>query len=175
MTQWQVLVERHDNTRARFEGPGISSPAIIGRGGVRAAQDKQESDGATPLGSYPLRQLFYRPDREMEPITKLPKTALSPDLGWCDAPDDPAYNRLVRLPYGPSHEKLWREDSVYDLILTIGHNDDPVVPGRGSAIFIHLQRPDGTPTDGCVALPAPDMRRFLRMAAPGDIITIKRL
>lgn len=143
---------------------------ILGRGGVRG--DKREGDGATPLGRFALRLVYWRADRVAEPLTALPKRPIRPQDGWCDDPADPAYNRPVASPYPARHEKLWRDDGVYDLILVIGHNDDPVVPGAGSAVFVHLTRPERTPTDGCVAFDAADLRRLLAAAAPGDFLTV---
>src|ERR1700689_2079632 len=107
----------------------------LGPGGVAAVADKHEGDGATPAGAWPLRRVLYRPDRRAAPATGLPVAPLDPADGWCDAPGDPAYNRPVVLPYPASAERLWRDDHVYDLIVVLGHNDDPVVPRAGSAIF----------------------------------------
>ena len=114
----------------------------LGRGGVAALAAKREGDGATPAGLWPMRRLFYRPDRIAAPATRLPSTALQESDGWCDAPADQAYNRAVKLPYAASAEHLWRDDEVYDLIVVLGYNDAPVIPGRGSAIFLHVARPD---------------------------------
>lgn len=128
--------------------------AAIGRGGIRS--DKREGDGGTPTGLLPLRTVFYRPDRQPAPGCAVPVRALAPHDGWCDDPAHPSYNRLVRLPIDASAEALWRdEDGVYDIIGELGWNDDPVRPGRGSAIFLHVARPDYAPTEGCIAL-APD-------------------
>ena len=85
---------------------------------------------------------------------------------------DPAYNRPVRRPYPASHEAMWREDGLYDLILVLGHNDDPPEPGLGSAIFLHCKRGDYEPTEGCVALDPDDVRALLRVLRPGDRICI---
>jgi L,D-peptidoglycan transpeptidase YkuD (ErfK/YbiS/YcfS/YnhG family) len=142
----------------------------IGRGGVRS--DKREGDGATPCGSFPLRHVFYRPDRGPRPKTALPVKALAESDGWCDAPEDPAYNTQVRLPYAGRSEQLWREDGLYDLIVVIGYNDDPVVPGAGSAIFMHVAAPGLAPTEGCVALDKPELMRLLASLGPGDRIEI---
>ncbi|MEM7223068.1 MAG: L,D-transpeptidase family protein [Pseudomonadota bacterium] len=146
-------------------------PCAIGRGGVRA--DKREGDGATPAGSWPLRKVFYRPDRAARPATALPCRALTPTDGWCDDPADPAYNRLVALPFAAGHEVMWREDHLYDIVVTLGHNDDPPVPGLGSAIFLHLARDDYGPTEGCVALMVSDLLTFLRQAAPQTFVHVK--
>ena len=144
----------------------------LGRGGVAAAGAKREGDGATPAGLWPMRRLFYRPDRIAKPVTGLPTTALTPSDGWCDAPQDPAYNTPVQLPYPASAEHLWREDEVYDLIVVLGYNDAPVVAGKGSAIFLHVARPDYSPTEGCVALQRADLLDCLRTASTWDALCI---
>ena len=132
----------------------------------------REGDGASPLGVWPIRRVLYRPDREPAPRTRLPVAGLKPEDGWCDAPGDPAYNRPVRLPYPASAEHLWREDRVYDLIVILGHNDEPPVSPMGSAIFLHLIQPDGAPTAGCVAVQRVDMLDLLARARPGDALAI---
>jgi len=124
--------------------------AALGRGGVTRA--KREGDGATPAGALPLRRVFYRADRVRRPRTRLPCVPLAPHDGWCDDPAHADYNRMVRLPHDGRHEALWRNDAVYNVISVLGWNDDPVEPGRGSAIFLHVARPNLAPTDGCVAL-----------------------
>jgi L,D-peptidoglycan transpeptidase YkuD (ErfK/YbiS/YcfS/YnhG family) len=129
---------------------GRSYPCTLGRSGVRA--DKHEGDGASPIGCFPLRIVFYRADRLSLLRTRLPSAAIARDDGWCDAPGDAAYNRKVRMPHRASAESLWREDSLYDIVVVLGHNDDPVVPGAGSAIFLHLMRDDGGPTEGCIGV-----------------------
>ena len=135
----------------------------LGRSGI--SDQKREGDGATPVGAFAMRQLLYRPDRETRPTTLLPGMAISPADGWCDAPGDKAYNRPVRLPYPASAERLWRDDHLYDLLVVLGYNDDPVVSGQGSAIFLHLAAPDFAPTAGCVALGRDD---FLAVIATTD-------
>ncbi len=147
-----------------LEADGFAMRCAIGRGGVK--HDKREGDGATPIGKWRLREAFYRPDRMPAPETRLKMTALKPDDGWCDAPGDPNYNRPVRLPYTASHEELWRKDDIYDVIVVLGYNDDPVIDGKGSAIFLHLARSDYSPTAGCVAVALEDMMKLLALAAP---------
>jgi L,D-peptidoglycan transpeptidase YkuD (ErfK/YbiS/YcfS/YnhG family) len=144
----------------------------LGRGGVANPGEKREGDGATPAGTWPLRRLLYRADRLSAPKTELPVAALTPTDGWCDAPGDPAYNRPVTLPYPASAESLWREDGVYDLIVVLGYNDTPVVAGHGSAIFLHVARPDYSPTEGCVALAQADLLALLEHASPWDALCI---
>lgn len=142
----------------------------IGRGGVRA--DKREGDGATPLGRWPLRHVLYRPDRVSPPQTPFPSHRLTPSDGWCDDPADSAYNQQVSVPYPASHETLWREDHVYDVIVVLGHNDAPVIPGYGSAIFMHVARPRFEPTEGCVALRIEDLMAILEDCDLGTAVNV---
>ncbi|MSO96952.1 MAG: hypothetical protein EXR11_01860 [Rhodospirillaceae bacterium] len=143
----------------------------LGRSGVSTA--KREGDGATPAGTFPIRRLLYRADRGHQPLTQIPALVIEHHDGWCDAPDDPNYNRPVRLPYAASAENLWRDDGVYDLIVVIGHNDAPVVAGLGGAIFMHIATPDVAPTAGCVALPHEDLLSVLSALDANSTITIQ--
>jgi L,D-peptidoglycan transpeptidase YkuD (ErfK/YbiS/YcfS/YnhG family) len=150
---------------------GLRLRCALGRGGVR--RDKREGDGATPAGSWPMRRLLYRADRIEPPQTALPSSAIRQDEGWCDAPQDVNYNLPVRLPYSASAETLCRQDGVYDLIVPLGYNDAPVVAGAGSAIFLHVARPDFTATEGCVALALADLLTVLRDADTGSRVIVK--
>lgn len=137
-----------------------------------AADEKREGDGASPAGDWKVRRVWYRADRGPAPETGLPVIALRPEDGWCDAPEDPEYNRRVPLPYRARHERMWREDGLYDLVVELGYNDDPPVPGRGSAIFLHVAQEDYTPTEGCVAVSAEDLRAVLKQLGGGSRIRI---
>jgi L,D-peptidoglycan transpeptidase YkuD (ErfK/YbiS/YcfS/YnhG family) len=142
----------------------------LGRSGIRIA--KREGDGATPAGTYALRQVLYRPDRVPPPPTLLPVRALRPSDGWCDAPADAAYNRPVQLPYPGRAEALWRADAIYDLVVVLGYNDDPVTPGLGSAIFLHLARTDFAATEGCIALAHDDLASVIAAADGGSRVVV---
>jgi L,D-peptidoglycan transpeptidase YkuD (ErfK/YbiS/YcfS/YnhG family) len=134
-------------------------PCALGYSGIRA--DKREGDGATPRGRFALRRVLYNPSRGPRPQTRLPVGRIARDDGWCDAPRDRNYNRAVRHPYPASAERLWRKDCLYDLIVVLGHNDWPRVRGRGSAVFLHIAHDDFRPTQGCIAVRAPDLRRII--------------
>ena len=133
--------------------------AVLGRAGVRV--HKQEGDEATPVGLLKLRRVLFRADRLPRPDCAVPVEPLAPNDGWCDDPHHADYNRMVRLPHPARHEELWRADAVYDLIGVLGWNDAPVVRNAGSAIFLHLARPNREPTAGCIALQLPELRRLL--------------
>lgn len=155
----------------RLAWPGGTAHCALGRGGVRV--DKREGDGATPVGTFALRRVLWRADRLPQPETGLPVQPIAPDDGWCDDPADPAYNRPVKRPYPASHEELWRDDAVYDVIVVLGHNDAPVLPGVGSAVFMHLARPDWEATAGCVALAREDLLRLLKDCGPGTVLRVE--
>lgn len=155
----------------RFHNQSVR--CALGRAGIVSAEDKREGDGATPAGTWPLRRVFYRPDIfDQPPESGLAVSALRPNDGWCDAPGDANYNTQVSLPYGASCESLWRDDHVYGIIVIMGYNDDPVVEGKGSAIFFHLARPDYSPTEGCVAVALADMLAVLAVCGPESAMTI---
>jgi L,D-peptidoglycan transpeptidase YkuD (ErfK/YbiS/YcfS/YnhG family) len=143
----------------------------VGRSGI--GEKLREGDGLTPVGRWPLRRVLYRKDRLEAPATRLPLAEIGKDDAWCDVPGDPNYNRLVRLPYASVDERLWREDSLYDLIVVVGFNDDPVVPGKGSAIFLHLARPDYRPTQGCVAFAREDLFEAVAQLAPANRLIVQ--
>jgi L,D-peptidoglycan transpeptidase YkuD (ErfK/YbiS/YcfS/YnhG family) len=154
---------------ARFRGRAL--PCAIGRGGI--GDKRGEGDGITPVGRWPLRRVLYRADRLDKVETTLNCAAIGADDGWCDDPADPAYNRPIRLPYPASHEKMSRDDGLYDVVVVLGHNDDPVVPGAGSAIFLHVARDDYGPTEGCVALALGNLLTVLKTAQPGSAVDVR--
>jgi L,D-peptidoglycan transpeptidase YkuD (ErfK/YbiS/YcfS/YnhG family) len=147
-----------------LECNGLIYECRTGRGGIHS--NKVEGDGATPTGTYPLRKVFYRPDRIRPFACDLPMSSLTPIDGWCDDPTDPNYNCLVKTPYPASHEQLWRKDHVYDILIVVGYNDAPAIPPKGSAIFIHLINEDKTPTAGCIALSRGDLIEILGELTP---------
>ena len=144
----------------------------IGYSGI--VEEKKEGDGGTPTGRFPFREVYYRSDRVGTISTPLPTTAIETSDGWCDDPKDPMYNKHIKLPYDASHEKLWREDRVYDVILIVGQNDAPVIPGKGSAVFVHLRRPEGSPTEGCVAFSLENLLEILEECNDQSHLVVER-
>jgi L,D-peptidoglycan transpeptidase YkuD (ErfK/YbiS/YcfS/YnhG family) len=142
----------------------------LGRSGAIAL--KREGDGATPLGRFPIRQVLYRADRMARPRTALPVRAIRAGDGWCEDQADRNYNRLVTLSSRAGVDRLMRGDHLYDLVLVLGYNDRPRVRGRGSAIFVHLARPDYSPTAGCIALIRRDLLVLLAQLRRGSAICV---
>ncbi|MEC9142068.1 MAG: L,D-transpeptidase family protein [Pseudomonadota bacterium] len=169
MTIWTVS---KDSDGYRLNAVAHSIPCLVGKAGLIAESDKREGDMATPVGDWPLRRVYYRPDRVALPATSLPSIALTPAMGWCDDPGDANYNMPVELPFNASHERLWREDGLYDFIVVLGHNDSPPRPFLGSAVFLHLYEQDTPHTAGCVAIAKDDMVALLRTADTKTILRV---
>lgn len=150
---------------------GKTYRCATGRGGF--SHNKQEGDGATPIGTFPLRRVFYRPDRLLPPTPDA--IPITPEMGWCDDPQHPAYNTLIQRPFVARHEELWRDDAVYNIIIEVGYNDNPIAPYRGSAIFIHLARLGYPPTEGCVALSEIDLCSIVKKMNKGSGAVFVRL
>jgi len=145
----------------------LSMRCELGRGGIKVR--KREGDGATPRGRWTI----------LSGMTKLcglrsglKLASISPDDGWCDATDHRLYNRVVRLPFESSHERLWRDDRLYDVVIVLDHNTRPRLRGGGSAVFFHLSHDDSRPTAGCIAIRLEDMRKLLPHLAAGSSITV---
>jgi L,D-peptidoglycan transpeptidase YkuD (ErfK/YbiS/YcfS/YnhG family) len=165
-----VVGDDCDPARGLVRWANVELRCALGPAGIR--RDKREGDGATPAGLFPLRRVLYRADRIERPRTTLPVSAIQPDDGWCDAPRDLAYNTQVKLPFDASHENLWRADHLYDLVVVVGHNDDPVLAYGGSAIFLHLARDDFGPTHGCVAMQRTDLEALLNVVDRATLLKI---
>jgi L,D-peptidoglycan transpeptidase YkuD (ErfK/YbiS/YcfS/YnhG family) len=163
---------RVDSAALTLIGPdGRTIPCAIGRSGACPAGEKREGDGRTPLGRWPIRTVLFRPGHAAPPAgMALPWRWVRPDDGWSDDPADPAYNRPVRHPHGYSAERLVRDDGAYDVIVVLGHNDAPPVPGMGSAVFLHCS--EGRPTAGCVAVEKDALLAVLPQLRPGDAVEI---
>lgn len=149
---------------------GGQLPCTIGRSGLRRA--KAEGDSATPVGRHRITRMFYRADRIARPAPWA--EPIRPDDLWCDESGHPLYNQHVRAPLTASHERLWRGDALYDLILVTDWNAGGQ-PGKGSAIFIHQWRRPAYPTAGCIALAREDLHRLARRIAPGAGLMIPDL
>ena len=157
-------------TRGWLVAGGQTIPVALGRGGIRA--NKREGDGGTPKGTFRPRQLWWRADRHPRPATFLPVRAIGPDDAWCEDPADRHYNQPVRLKSKQGGDRLKRDDHLYDFIVEIDHNTTPRIAGRGSAIFLHLARPNFSPTSGCVSMTKSAMLRLLKRLGPETRIVI---
>ncbi|MGI9461825.1 MAG: L,D-transpeptidase family protein [Alphaproteobacteria bacterium] len=138
-------------------------PLSLGRGGVGSKQ--KEGDGITPIGDYKILSVLYRPDKLARPDTSLPTLPIAKNAIWVDDPASPDYNQQLCTDHYPyHHEKLWRNDDIYDLLAVLDYNHNPIIKGKGSAIFIHLARPNLTPTEGCIAIARHDFYQLIKIA-----------
>ena len=160
-------------TTGTLEVNGRRYDCTLGRAGVIPFAQKIEGDGKTPLGVFPLRQLIYRADRVEKPITQLPAEVLTAQTGWCEDAALADYYKMITLPHPAATVHMTREDHLYDYVVVIGYNDAPVVPGKGSAIFMHLAHPDFKPTAGCVGLRPEDMLEVLKYCDKSSEIEIR--
>lgn len=151
----------------RFAGRRF--PVVCGRGGLR--KDKREGDGATPRGVHRIVGLFYRPDRVARPADWA--VPIGPADLWSDDPEDPHYNGFVRAPHGYSHERLRRADPLYDMVVLTDWNWPDAVPGRGSAIFLHIWRRAHVRTEGCLAFRRDHLAWIARRIGYGTRVVIR--
>jgi L,D-peptidoglycan transpeptidase YkuD (ErfK/YbiS/YcfS/YnhG family) len=172
MTFSVVTVRRAPGARShgRLIAGGLVIPVTLGRGGILA--NKREGDGGTPRGRFRPLRVWWRADRLARPATRLPLRPIRPRDAWCEDPNDRRYNCHIRLAAGAAGDRLWRQDHLYDLIVEIDHNLRPRIAGRGSAVFLHIARPDRGPTAGCVAMAPPMLLQLLRRMGPKTRIAI---
>lgn len=133
----------------------------LGINGIK--NKKKEGDGITPKGIFKLKKIYYRKDKVKNIVTKVKKIKITKDMGWCDDPKSKFYNKLIRLPSKFGHEKLYRKDDIYNLIIVLDYNMNPVSKNKGSAIFIHLAKKNYKPTQGCVGLKQNDLIKLIKM------------
>ncbi len=133
---------------------------LLGKNGITSS--KKEGDLKTPRGSFILKYVMYRADRTKKPKTHLPTYIIRKNHVCCDNPGCPKYNTIIETKNLDLSEKLWRKDSLYDIVIVIGYNDNPVIKGKGSAIFLHLSKRNIITTEGCVAIDKKNMINLLK-------------
>ena len=131
----------------------------VGKNGI--SKNKQEGDLKTPRGIFKLKKIFYRKDRIKFIKTPLKKKYIKKNIGWCDDPTSNYYNKEIKFPFKDSAEKLWRKDNIYDLIIVLNYNSNPIIKNKGSAIFLHICKKNYTPTKGCIAINKKDMMNLI--------------
>ena len=122
---------------------------------------KKEGDLITPKGIYKIKGILYRRDKVKNLNTKLEKKAISKKMGWCDDPKAKKYNKLIKFPFKFKAEKLYLRENIYDVIVVLNYNMKPIIPNKGSAIFLHLAKKNYRSTEGCIAISKKDMRLLL--------------
>ena len=138
---------------------GVKYKCAIGSGGF--IDKKVEGDKCTPIGVFQITDILFRKDNLQNLVTNYNLKTISPTDGWCDDPNSKHYNTKIQFPFKSSAEKLFRQDGRYDIVCITNHNQNPIIPGAGSAIFIHVASKDYSATAGCVALSLNDLTEIL--------------
>ena len=142
----------------------------IGKRGI--GFKKKEGDNLTPKGKFKIKSILYRKDRVSNLKSNIKKLQIKRNMGWCDDPKTKNYNKLIYFPFKFSAEKLYRKDNIYDVILVLNFNTNPIQKNKGSAIFIHVAKKRYKDTKGCVGIYKKDMRRLVKKVNKKTIVFI---
>ena len=143
----------------------------IGHGGL--TKRKCEGDHCTPIGRFKFDKIYYRSDKLGKINFSISSAEISKDDGWCDDPMSKFYNQLIKFPFNASAERLFRDDDLYDIVCVINYNTKPILPGKGSAIFLHICKDDYSQTEGCVAIKKDDLIRVSKHITDNSSIIIE--
>jgi L,D-peptidoglycan transpeptidase YkuD (ErfK/YbiS/YcfS/YnhG family) len=142
----------------------------LGKAGIK--KKKEEGDNITPKGTFKFTNVYYRSDRIKKIKTLLKKNKIKKNMGWCDDPKSKSYNKLIKIPSLVKHEKLYRKDHLYDIVIPLNYNMNPAIKNKGSAIFLHLAKKKYTPTKGCVGLNKMHLLKILETIKPNTKIKL---
>ena len=142
----------------------------VGKRGI--GKKKKEGDLITPKGSFKIKNILYRKDRIKNIETKLETIPIKKNMAWCDDPSSKKYNKLVILPFKFSHEKLYKKENIYDIILVLDYNMNPIKKNKGSAIFIHVAKDNFKKTSGCVAIKKTNLIKLIKEINPNSKVKI---
>jgi len=141
-----IIVKNHGKLKYK----NLSIRCALGKLGVK--KKKHEGDLITPKGKFKLTKIYYRSDRIKNIDSPLKKIRIKKDMGWCDDVSSKRYNKQIKINKSISHEKLYRKDNIYDVIVVLNYNLNPIINGKGSAIFLHVAKKNYNKTQGCIAL-----------------------
>ena len=144
----------------------------VGKRGI--GSKKKEGDFITPIGQYKIKYILYRKDRIKKISSKLRKITIKRNMGWCDDPKSKQYNKLVNLPFSYGCERLFKKENIYDIILVLNYNMNPVKKNKGSAIFVHIAKKNYEKTQGCVAVKKLDLLKILKKIKVKTKVKIER-
>ena len=142
----------------------------LGKAGIK--RKGKEGDNITPKGIFKIIKIYYRPDKIKDIETPIKKIKIKKNMGWCDDPNSIDYNKQIELPNKFSHEKLYRNDNLYDLILVLNYNTNRIVKNKGSAIFLHITNGSYKKTKGCIALKKDDLIQLVSKISENTKIKI---
>ena len=142
----------------------------IGKRGI--GLKKREGDLITPKGKYKIKYILYRKDR-IKFQSKIRKVVIKKNMGWCDDSNSKQYNKLIKLPSNYKYEKLYKKENVYDIIIVLNYNMNPVIKNKGSAIFIHVAKKNYKKTEGCIAVKKVDLLKIAKNLKKNTTILIE--
>jgi len=122
----------------------------LGKRGI--GYKKKEGDLITPVGKYKIKYILYRKDRIKKIYSKIKTIVIKKNMAWCNDPESKDYNKLIKLPSDFSFENLYKKENIYDIVLVLDYNMNPIIKNKGSAIFIHVAKKNYKKTEGCMAL-----------------------
>ena len=157
------------NNHLFVEGRQIQ--CAIGLNGL--TEGKKEGDLSTPIGIFHFDKIFYRADRLGNKKFILDSSKISKNDGWCDDQKSDLYNQHIQFPFQESAEHLYRDDDIYDIVCVLNYNTSPIIPGRGSAIFLHIAKPGFLGTEGCVAIEKKELIKIAPNLTADSTIVIK--
>ncbi len=143
----------------------------VGKRGI--GNKTKEGDLITPKGHYKIKFILYRKDRVKKIQTKFKKIVIKKNMGWCDDPKSKEYNKLIKTPFNFSHEKLFKIKNIYDIIIVLNYNMNPIKKNKGSAIFIHVSTKNYKKTEGCVAIKKNDLLKLLKKIKLKSVVRIE--
>tara|TARA_E500000075_G_C6928043_1_gene287686 strand:- start:266 stop:766 length:501 start_codon:yes stop_codon:yes gene_type:complete len=132
----------------------------VGKRGI--GLKKKEGDLITPIGEFRIKYILYRKDRVKKIQSKLKMVIIKKNMGWCNDPASQKYNRMINLPFSTSYERLFRKENIYDIILVLDYNMNPIKKNKGSAIFIHIAKKNYKKTEGCIAIKKIELLKIIK-------------
>jgi L,D-peptidoglycan transpeptidase YkuD (ErfK/YbiS/YcfS/YnhG family) len=142
----------------------------LGKNGIK--KKIKEGDNITPKGKFKLTKIYYRQDKIKKIKCLIKKIRIKKNMGWCDDPKSNFYNQQIKLPSKFGHEKFYRNDRIYDLLVVLNYNTKPIIKNKGSAIFLHIAKKNYEKTKGCVALKKKHLIQLLAVIRKNTIIKI---
>jgi len=149
------------NKSGHLKYKDLKFKCALGKAGV--GEKRVEGDNITPKGTYKIIQIYYRKDRIKKISSKFKLIKINKNMGWCNDPRSKKYNQLIKLPSKYTYERLFRKDNLYDLILVLNYNINPIIKKKGSAIFIHIAKNKYKKTAGCIALKKSDLLKLIKI------------
>jgi L,D-peptidoglycan transpeptidase YkuD (ErfK/YbiS/YcfS/YnhG family) len=149
------------NKSGHLKYKDLKFKCALGKAGV--GKKRVEGDNITPKGTYKIIQIYCRKDRIKKISSKFKLIKINKNMGWCNDSRSKKYNQLIKLPSKYTFERLFRKDNLYDLIIVLNYNINPIIKNKGSAIFIHIAKKKYKKTAGCIGLKKSDLLKLIKV------------